>query len=186
MTTEAPTTSPSQPSAEDDAPAVLPPEVVKAAEGGTLSAREEMDALDFLLGATKPLEFDVPVLYDTPAGRKTLRFRIRQLDGATIEAVDVANRKGDGPFAKLDVQTFNAELVTEATRYIQSESGRQVEVRSQEFLGGVPSPPLAMALRFKYQPGILDGLAEKIREVSAYSPDRIGTAQRVLVEAGKG
>jgi hypothetical protein len=162
----------------------LPDPIRKAAEGGSLDAREERDALDWLLGATKPLEYTVPVQYDTPDGQREIRFRIRQLDGSTIEAIDAANRKGDGPFAKLDVQGFNAELATEATLWLETDT-RKVEIRSDEFMGGMPAPALAMALRFKYQPGILEGLAEKIREASAYSNDRIGNAQRVLVEAGK-
>jgi hypothetical protein len=171
-------------SQQSDTENALPDPVKKAANGAELDAREERDALDWLLGATKPLEYTVPVQYDTPDGKREIRFRIRQLDGSTIEAIDAANRKGDGPFAKLDVQGFNAELATEATLWIETDS-RRVEIRSPEFLGGMPSPPLAMALRFKYQPGILEGLAEKIREASAYSSDRIGNAQRVLVEAGK-
>lgn len=167
-----------------DAP--IPPVIERAAAGDeSLTGKDERDALDFLLGATRALEYNVTVQYDTPDGLKPLIFHIQQLDAARIDTIDAENRVGDGPFAKLNVREFNAALVTEATVYLQTPGGRRIMVPSEEFLGGAPSGPMAMGLRFKYQPGILEGMAEVIRGVSAYSPDRVGSAQRVLVEAGK-
>lgn len=162
----------------------LPPELERAAAGEATRA-DEQGALDWLLGATTALEYDLPVDYDTPAGMKKLIFRIRQLDTGVIDAVDEENRKGDGPFSKLDVPAFNAALVTKATVYIMDEAGEKVAPTDARFLGGVPAPHLAMALRFKNQGGLLEGIADQVRRVSGYSNDRVGTAQRAVVSAGK-
>lgn len=178
---EAATAAPKQ-SPPEQAPAV-PESVTRAAAGEKVKGKDERSALDWLLGATTALEYEVTVQYDTPAGTRPLTFRLRQVDASTFDRIDKANRLGDGPFAKLDVATFNAELLSEATVSIKDGSGRTVDPRGQEWLGGAPSPALAMALRFKYQPGLLDALVEEVRKISAYSPDRVGTAQRVLVDA---
>lgn len=167
-----------------------PSAVVRAAEPGgnidELTGGEEKSALDWLLGATQALEYNVPVEYDTPAGRKKLLFHIRQQDPGALETLDAEHRKGDGPFARLDTAAFNAALIAKATVYIKDgETGVQVEPNSERFRGGVPDPALAVATRFKYQGGILEGIAEEIRRVSGYSPDRVGTAQRAVVEVGK-
>lgn len=146
----------------------------------------ERGALDWFLGATQALEVDVPVEYDTPAGLKKLIFRIKQVDGDTLDTIDSRNRKGDGPFAKLDTITHAAEVVTEATVYVQdAETGKKVDVRSSEFMGGIPSPALAMQVRFKMQPGVLQALEQRIQELAGYAGDRVGAANRSLVEAGK-
>lgn len=174
---------------EQQPQAVLPPDaptaVVDGANGREPEASDERDALDWFLGATVALEYDVPVKYETPGGMTTLTFHLKQLDGDRIEEVDVENRSGDGPFGRLDTLSFNAQLVAEATVYIQSESGRKVEPMASEFLGGIPSPVLAMKLRFKKQPYLLEHLADRIREKAGFSPDRVGSAQRSLVDAGK-
>ena len=163
----------------------LPPEVAKAAAGETLTAAEEKSALDFILGPTQALEYNVPVQIETPDGLKPSTFRLRQLDPDVIDRIDASNRSGEGPFSKLDVSTFNAELVAEACVHIEDPTGRKVDPKSDQFRGGVPSPGLAMKVRFKYQPGLLETLAERIRESAGFGVDRVGKAQRVLVEAGK-
>lgn len=189
------TVGPARPSGEPTRPSdALPPETPeglrKAADGeaGEMTVREEKGALDYLLGATKPVEYDVPVKYDTPAGVKELTFHIRQLDGKAIIKMEDKHRKGSGPFAELDDIMFNAEIVAAATLWLTDTSGRQVDPRSPDFIGELGfGPAEAMELRFKFQPGVLDGLAGQIRSISGYAPDRVGTAEqadgRVLSEA---
>lgn len=165
----------------DDLPPDAPDGLRKAAEGGAdrMTVGEERDALDFLLGATKPVEYDVPVKYDTSAGRKELTFRIRQLDGKVILKLEDSHKKGTGPFAELDDIAFNAALVAEATVFLTDASGREVDPKGHEFIGDLGfGPAEAMEVRFKFQPGILDGVAGQIRSISGYSPDRVGAAER--------
>lgn len=155
----------------------------KAADGDAngVTVGEERDVLSYLLGATKPVEYDVDVKFDTPAGTKKLVFHIQQLDGKKIIALEDDNKKGSGPFAELDDIAFNAALVAEATVYLEDpETGKKVEPDSREFLGGLDfgGPAEAMGLRFKYQPGLLDGVGGQIRSVSGYAPERVGTAER--------
>lgn len=166
-------------------PADAPREVRQAALGKELDPADESSALDWFLGATQRLEYDVPVQWETPKGMKTLIFHLRQVDGDRLQELDEENRTGDGPFAKLDTMGFNAAAAAEATLYLSDDTGRKVPVDSQEFLGGVPSPATAMRARFKTQPGILETLAERIRAKAGYSADRVGGAQRALVETGK-
>jgi hypothetical protein len=175
---------------EYDPASALPegaPEPVKeAVRGNEIDGQGEKTALDWLLGPTLALEYDVPVKYETPDGMRELVFHIQQLDPDKMQEIDARNRQGDGPFAKLNVLAYNAEIVFEATRYFTDESGRHVDPRSAEFRGEMPgSPVLALQARFKKQGGILETVAERVREVTGYSPDRVGAAQRSVVDVGK-
>jgi hypothetical protein len=169
------------PKPSDALPPDTPEAVRKAAdgEGEKVTVGEERGALDYLLGPTKPVEYDVPVKYDTEAGPKELTFHIQQLDGKAIIKMEDSHRKGTGPFAELDDIEFNADLAAAATLYIEDETGRQVDPRSEEFMGGMGfGAALAMETRFKFQPGLLDGVAGQVRSVSGYAPDRVGSAER--------
>jgi hypothetical protein len=145
----------------------------------------EKDALDFLLGATKPLSFDVPVKYDTDNGRRDVIFHVRQVDGDRILALEKEHRRGDGPFAELDDVAFNAALVAEATiAIIDRKSGREVDPKSEAFVGGAPGgPAMAVKVRFKFQSGLLDGVAGQIRSVSGYNPSRVESANAAIRDA---
>lgn len=170
-----------------DLPAGAPAEVASARNGATLTDEQEKSALDWFLGATQRLEFDVTVQYDTPTGMKPLVFHLKQVDDKRIEEIDDENRAGDptAPFRKLDVGGFNASLVAEALVYTYDpESGRRAT--PEEIRGDVPGLAMALQVRFKTQPGLLEGLAERIREKAGFSQDRVGTATRSVVEAGKG
>lgn len=166
-------------------PADAPQTVRDAALGKELDPADESGALDWFLGATTRLEYDVTVQWETPKGMKPLVFHLRQVDGDRLQELDEENRTGDGPFAKLDTMGFNASVAAEACMYLTDDSGVRVAVNESRFLGGAPSPVIAMRGRFKTQPGILETLAERIRSKAGYSPDRVGGAQRALVETGK-
>lgn len=166
-------------------PGDAPDPVKKAAAGETLDVEEEQGALDWFLGPTRRLEYDVTVQWETPRGFSPLTFHLHQVDGDRLQEIDDENRQGDGPFSKLDTQGFNAAAVVEACVYMTDVTGKRVKPTDPEFTGGMPNPVLAMRTRFKTQPGILEHLAERIREKAAFSADRVGGAQRALVETGK-
>lgn len=163
-----------------------PDALAAAARGEEVDGAGESQVMDYLLGRTQPLIFDVPVQYDTPTGQKKLVFAVRQVDGERILELEKEHRKGDGPFAELNDVAFNAALVAEACIAIEDPSveGAEVDPKSEEFIGGVPGgPAMAMQLRFKYQSGLLDGVAGQVRSVSGYNPTRVESANRSIRDA---
>ena len=157
-------------------------------KAASMTRGEEKAALDWFLGPSAVLEYDVPFKFETPAGMKTVIAHLRQIDGARIEQIDAANRSGDGPFAKLDTYAYQCEVVAEALLYFQDPvTGRKVDANSQEFTRGLPGgKALALQVQFKRQPGVLAGLEARIQEAAGFTGDRVGSANRSLVEAGKG
>lgn len=163
----------------------------KAAEGGddakALSTREEQEALDFLLSSSEALPHKVPVTLLTDKGDRTIMWRVRQMDGREIDAIEERNRKGSGgPYAELDDLRVNAEMVANATLWPDVTSER---FRTPAPTDTNPSPapdadPTDAVLRvFRWQSGLLAGISGEIRRVSGWSADRVGKAQRVLVDA---
>lgn len=169
----------------DGLPDGAPDALSAAAAGKEVDARGESEALDFLLGRTEPLVFDVPVKYDTRTGQKKLVFAVRQVDGSRILELEKENRKGDGPFAELDDVAFNAALVAEACVAIEDPAaGVEVDPKSEDFIGGAPGGvAMAMQVRFKFQSGLLDGVAGQVRSVSGYNPTRVESANRSIRDA---
>lgn len=163
------------------------PTAIAAAQNDEIvSDEDEWGALDFLLGATQALRFSLPVQYDTPRGRQEITLEIQQLDPTKMEQIDNENRQGDSALGRLNRAGFNAGLCAAGVLSITDKTGRTVSTHSAEWFGGIPSPEAAMAARFRFQGGILDMVADQIQAISGYSADRVGTAQRRLVEAGKG
>lgn len=171
----------------DDLPGGAPDGLKDAARGHAdeVDAEQESEALNFLLGRTQPLLYDVPVKYDTPHGQKQLVFVVKQLDGERILEIEKENRKGDGPFAELDDVMANAQMVAEAcVAIVDKRTGAEVVPDSEEFIGGAPGgATMAMRVRFKYQSGILDGVSGQIRSVSGYNPSRVEAATRSVRDA---
>lgn len=169
----------------DDSPEGL----VEAAAEGELSGspeqqlEKEVGALDFLTGATKPLEYDIGVDYATPSGDAKLTFHIRQMDGARILELEDAHTKGSGPFGQIDDAKFNAALVAEATLYLTDASGEQLDLKSEKFRGPVPDAAEAVRIRFKFQSGLLSGVAGQIRAVSGWAPGRVAAAEKAVERA---
>jgi hypothetical protein len=167
-------------------PEDAPQPVRDLADDKSTDVAGERTALDWLLGATIPLPYTVKVDYDTPAGLKTLVFGMHQVDDGVLQRLDTENRLGDPPFQKLDVGGFNSAAVAEACDYILDlDTGRRIDPKSPEFRGGVPSTPMAFRIRFKNQPGLLEQLTERIREKAGFGSERVGAAQRSVVEVGK-
>lgn len=172
---------------KDDLPDGAPSGLSDAADGRAdeVDGAQESEALNFLLGRTEPLLYDVPVKYDTPKGQKKLTFVVKQLDGERILEIEKENRKGDGPFAELDDVMCNAQMVAEATVAIVDEAtGAEVDPNSERFIGGAPGgTTMAMRIRFKYQSGVLDGVSGQVRSVSGYNPNRVEAASRSIRDA---
>jgi hypothetical protein len=137
----------------------------------------ERGALSWLLGATRAPEYDVEVEYDTPQGMKPLTFHIRSVDGRRITAIE--NENTSDRTGLLDDIAANAALVSEATVYIEDETGDRSDPDSVEFRGDESIPKaLAMEKRFKYQDGLLSGVTGEVRRLGGWSPDRVKRAKR--------
>jgi hypothetical protein len=166
-----------------------------------LSDEDERDALDFLLAPKPPRIYGVKVKYDTEAGIRPLTFVVRASDGRKIDGIEQANvSEATG---KIDRITADCQIVALACVALESASGRAVELTSAEFLtvrvpkrddsSGEPtgemvetrlaSPADALEARFKTQLGIVSGVAREVRRISGYDPERVGVAQRRLVDA---
>jgi len=159
--------------------------IEKARQSKPMTVAEEESALDFLLGETRALEFTLKASIETPSGLKPLTVHFRQQDGSVLDRIDAENRTGEGPFAKLDVQGFNAGVFAAAV-FALSDDRRTVQLDDPAFIGGHPMGKLgAVQARFKFEAGVVDSIVQRVREVSGWSPDRVGTPQRRLVEAGK-
>jgi hypothetical protein len=175
----------------DDPAAHLPggaPEGLKeAARGhaGEVDGAEESEALDFLLGRTRPLLYEIPTRFDTDKGERRLIFVVQQMDGERILEIEKENRKGDGPFAELDDIACNAQMVSEAcVAIVDAKTGAEVAPTDDRFIGGAPGgAAMAVKVRFKYQSGILDGVTGQIRSVSGYNPNRVEAATRSVRDA---
>jgi hypothetical protein len=164
----------------------VPVAVTKAQQDETLTDEEEWGALEYLLGATRSLHYSLPVQYDTPKGRQEITLEIKQLDPTRLEELDRENRAGDNALAALNRFAFNSAVCADGVVAITDKTGARVETTSVRWLGGAPTPAAAMRGRFRFQGGIIDMVSDQIQAISGYSADRVGTAQRMLVEAGKG
>lgn len=174
----------------------LPPEVLKARAGEEdLTVTEERGALEFLLGAPSPKVYTVPVDFDPGEGAMAkLKWVVKALDGRRIDAVEERNR--NEATGRLDQITADCELVAEATLFFSDITGRRVKPTDDEFLtvqmrrpGEAPeevrmaSPSDAIEARFRTQLGLVSGVAREVRRISAWDAERVGKAQRALVEA---
>jgi hypothetical protein len=161
-------------------------EVDLAAAGEKLTPEQEHNALHFLLGPRRPLQHKVTVQYETPEGVQPLTFLIRSMDGRAIDRIEQANvSEATG---RVDQITANCQIVAEATQQIRDESGESVQPKSEQFRTVNPEqPPLASAAdaleaRFKDQLGLIAGIAREVRRVSGWDAEKVGTAERVLVD----
>lgn len=149
----------------------------------SVTPREEREALAYLLGSGgKAFAHTVPIEWDTDDGRKTIKWKIRSMAGTRIDEIEREARKDENdPFAGINQYQAAAGIVAEATVF--------PDVKSEEFRtppeGGRPDADPADALQriFRYQSGVLVGLAERVREISGWGEDRVGQAKRDLVRA---
>jgi hypothetical protein len=161
-----------------------------------LTDENERDALDFLLAPKPARLYDVKVTYETEDGPRPMVFVIRGHDGRKIDDIETSNRSE--VTGRFDQITADCQLVAAATAFIEGRPGHRVELTSSEFLTvRVPnpdrpgetmehtfaSPADAIEARFRTQLGLVSGIAQQIRRVSGYDPQRVGMANRRLVNA---
>lgn len=169
-----------------------------AAQGATLDSVEEKSALDWLLGDPKPIIYNVPVQYETPAGMVPMTFVLRQIDARKIDAIEQKHvNQATGVLNQFDA---NVELIAEATLFITDPSGKQMKLDSEEFRRAKRRDPttgeivpfvlasgtLALERKFRMQLGLLNGVGVQIRRVAGFDTERVGKAQRRLVDASLG
>lgn len=168
-----------------------------AAMGAELSEAEERSGLDWLLGDPQPTVHDVPVQFETPEGMVTITFVLNQLDARKIDELEQQHvNRGTGV---VDQFSCDVVIVAEATRYLIDATGRQIAIASEEFRSVnqrmpngevksvlLASGPMALERRFQKQLGLLGGVAREVRRAAGFDPERVGKAQRRLVEASLG
>lgn len=172
--------------------------VEHAAMGAVLDEEEERDALDWMLGDAPPINYDVTVQWETPQGRKPLTFVIRQMDGRKIDSIEQSHLNRQT--GVLDKFASDAEIVAEATLFLTTPAGKQVDVRSATYRTvkirdretgemreqELASTPAALLFRFRKQLGLLAGVANQVKRTAGWDPERVSDAQRRLVEASLG
>jgi hypothetical protein len=160
-----------------------------------LEEKDERDALDWLLGSKPQVEYGVPVTLLTESGDATFTWVIRQMDGRKIDGIEARHR--NEMTGKYDRIGADCDVAAEATVCLQSESGRKLDPKSEEFRtmrvrdtrnGEVttlvhPSAGEAIAARFRLQLGVVSGVASEVRRISGYDPEKVGSAKRRLVVA---
>lgn len=148
-----------------------------------LTENEEQEALDFLLGASGPLPFKLPVTIYTDRGDRKIGWTIRQLDGKRILALE--DEHTDDQTGKVDDLALNAAIVAEATIFpdVASEKFRTPPPVDGRTFAPDAAPTDALLRIFRFQSGLLTGIAAQVRSISGWSVDRVGSAQRVLVDA---
>lgn len=169
-----------------------------AAMGAELNDEEEKAGLDYLLGAAQPTLHDVTVQLETPDGLMPVTFVIRQMDGRKLDEIEQRHvNRATGMLDKFGAET---EIVATATKVITDSTGREIDPRSSDFrrvtqrnpITGekqtveLGSPAMALERKFQLQLGLLSGVAQEVRRASGFDPERVGKAQRRLVEASLG
>lgn len=165
-----------------------------AAMGAKLSETEESSALGWLLGNPRPMIYGVPVDFDTPDGMRKITFVIQAQDGHALDEIE--RRHTNEASGLVDAPSVNSEMVWKATLAIEDATGRETTLDSEEFLTfpttdergdkttmKIADPRIALERRFRTQMGLLTGVASEVRRISGYTRDRVGSAQRRLVDA---
>jgi hypothetical protein len=174
----------------DEARGVKPPS--KRAERA-----QRKGAVAYLLGQQRAPRYKVKVEFATDDGDIPLWFYIHSIDSKRIDKIEKAHTDRDSLMGEMDDLAVNAELVADALICFsddepgtpefeeawEAKDGRVTEVNSPEFLAGNASSAEALMQRFHWQGGLLTGVAQQVRRISGWAPDRVGQAQRVLVDA---
>lgn len=169
-----------------------------AAQGARLDDDEEKAGLDYLLGTAQATLHDVTVQLETPDGLKPITFVIRQMDGRKLDEIE--QRHVNRATGTMDKFGSDVEVVATATKWLTDSTGREIDPKSEEFRTVAQRDPmthevktivlgstvLALERKFQVQLGLLSGVADQVRRVSGFDPERVGKAQRRLVEASLG
>lgn len=189
--------TPADPQAEREATRAAAVEAYARDHEG-LTQENERDALDFLLANAPPMEHYVDVQLDTEEGLLPLRFHIRAQDGKKLDAIEIANTNEST--GQVNIAEVQAQIIALACFKLEGRAGHDIGIRTEKFRTVmVPdpdsddptvkkavllaSPAEALRHRFRTQWGLVQGVAVQVRRISGYDNDRVGKAQRRLVEA---
>lgn len=156
-----------------------------------VEAGTEQTALDFLLRPPRRLTYITPVKIATEGGDVDVRFVLQSLPGRLLREIERRNTKNEemGPLAEMDDQRVAAETVAASLTEIRDPAtGASLSPRDKRFMvnargEALVDPADALQARFEFQTGILSSLASEVRRISGWSSDRVGTAQRLMVDA---
>lgn len=170
------------------------PQVVVDQARGHETPEGRVSAVKHLLGQQRAPRYKVRVLFATDEGDAVMWFYIRALDTARIRAIEDAHTDKQSVLGDMDELSVNAELIVDSTMTISDgEPGTpeydelpQVKPNDEQFMRGVVSSADALRARFHWQEGLLAGLASNVRRISGWAPDRVGQAERVLVDVSGG
>ena len=192
--------APGEPTTKDprDRAGGLPPDapqsVVDAARGHKVDSAGERSGVAFLLGQQRAPRYKVPVEFATDEGDVKLWFLIHSLDSNRIEKIEKAHTDSTKIMGESDDLMIAAEVVADACISISDgEPGKpeydtlpKVHPADETFRNGMTSGADALRARFHWQEGLLSGVASNVRRISGWAPDRVGQAERVLVDVAGG
>lgn len=169
-----------------------------AAQGAQLDDAEERAGLEWLLGSPQPYVHEIPVDYETPDGMAKLTFVARTIDTRRIDKLE-QSFVSDAARGRVDQISLDLAVVAEAVTEIVDSHGNRVDVTSEKFRTvqrrnerGEFEPHVlaattdALEFRFKHQLGLMAGISQEIRRAAGFDPQRVGKAQRRLVEGSLG
>jgi hypothetical protein len=168
------------------------------ARGHKPDGAAELSAVGFMLGQQRAPRYKVRVTFATDGGDKTLWFYVRSMDSKRIDAVENAHVDRAKVTAtgapETDQLGMNAAIVADALITISDgepgtpayEELAKIKPDDSEFLKGMASAADALQTRFHWQEGLLAGVAMEVRRISGWAPDRVGQAERVLVDVAGG
>jgi hypothetical protein len=159
----------------------LPAPVKEAINGGEMTLGTEHSVIHWLLQPQQAPRYDVPVKFETPEGTLELTFRLRSIAGDKLDGIERQYMNEDP--TKVDDMGLAAALIAASTEYVMDpKTGTRLELSDPKFVLGIGSVAEAIRARFHFQSGVLVNLANEVRRVSGWSPDRVGRASRVLVD----
>lgn len=175
-----------------------PAAVLDVARGHETTPAGERSAVGFLLGQQKAPRYKIRVDFATDDGDVKLWFFVHSLDSKLLtrlerNGTDETKVTATG-MPEVDNEAISAAVVAEATISISDgepgtsgyDVGAKVKPTDAAFMAGNVSAALALQQRFHWQEGLLSGIASQVRRISGWAPDRVGQAERVLVDTAGG
>jgi hypothetical protein len=171
--------------------------VAHAAQGAELNEEEEGAALDFLLGAPRPVRHEIEVQYETPVGMVPLIFIVESVDMKKIDQIE--QKHTEQPLGTIDRIGADLEIVVLACKALRDSTGREVALGSEEFRTvwqrgrsgeqeqvTLANTSMALESRFRDQLGLITGVVIQIKRAAGFGPDRVSQAKRMMVGAALG
>lgn len=181
-----------------DGAAGLPPDapqsVRDAARGHTVDSAGERSAVKYLLGKQAAPRYAVPVEFATNDGDVRMWFYVHSLDSKRIDKIEKTHTDDTTVMGESDNLAIAAQVCADALVTISDgkpgtpeyDAGSKTHPNDEDFREGLASGADALRTRFHWQEGLLTGVAQQVRRISGWAPDRVGQAERVLVDVAGG